>query len=90
MSNLLQQISYRVYSDSADKVITGFTYLGIINRGSGDITFYRDHPNVGGNDYYIVETGQAFSFPFQESEYDNCTILAGGNDYSIITDGVIT
>ena len=88
--NLTMQIAYRPYSDNIDITITGFSYLGINNRGAGTIELRRGDPAEPVTAVYFVDTGQAFSWPFLGSEYDTVKLTSNGNNYSIITDGVIS
>jgi len=88
--NLTMQIGFKLYSDSINVTITGFTYLGINNRGESNIDLMRGDPDEPATAVYIIDTGQAFSWPLQGSQYDRIELASNGNDYSIITDGVIT
>ena len=87
--SLTIQIGFKLYSDNINITISGFTYLGINNRGASSIEL-RNDPNNPSTALYYIDTGQAFSWPFQGTQYDSVELTSNGNDYSIITDGVIT
>ena len=88
--NLTMQIGFKLYSADINITITGFTYLGINNRGGSSIDLMRGDPDEPASAVYIIDSGEAFSWPLQGSQYDRIELTSNGNSYSIITDGVIT
>lgn len=82
-------IGFRLYTDTADKTVSSFTFFSLKNSGGGNITLKVNSTDVSPN-VFVVANGESFAFPYVTTQYEQVYISASGNQYSILTDGQIS
>lgn len=82
-------IGFRLYTTTLDKTFSSFTFLSLKNNGGGDITLKVNASDVS-PDVFLVKSGESFAFPYVTTQYEQIYVSAGGNQYSILTDGQIS